>query len=723
MDFDNFAKRVDAKFNLPRPINEQHLSSYRALLRFSQDCGRSAMYFVCAFLGTACLIYASNLLELTIFSLAGAFFLFFTLMLFVAAAADSFQLKLHYQRIFQRETFGAGRWATVSSLKSLKMVTPNTQNPLPDAVALATFGHKHMLTLPIHIMAEHLAFFGPPGSGKSASFFINLARSFSFVGGAIMLDIKGEIYRYASHYYPNTYRFDLQKPEFSDRFDVFGGCKNDGKRAGQVASWMTGYDPNSQASGGENSFFIKAATAMLKCLILHLTQIMEHPTPADIFEFINDNPFDGKVNLLAEAMSNSADADVPGEWGASFAQTDPKTIGNVTITLTTALAAFRDPAVRDALRMPNEHERKRGCRVIDFFDLRKKGTGIFVVVPEGDASRLEAVVATIFACATDTLRKTGDDTNGTYSLVMLDEAGNVPLRNLSEGVGVGRGRKIIYALGYQSKTMLEKQYGRATAESILGSIGAKFFLPALTAETAEYASKLIGKTTTLQRSSTDAVGNSLDNEKLSEVGKDLMDTSDIRQMLRYTQGVAVINNAPPIRFGFPSDAKEKDTRMTEPKPFAVLDDLHSEPGFLYPVVPTFNNEVTGYPQIELPAGSLVVENPNSDYSVDRSGNSPENIGKPSASATSMLQSAPMAASAVVEADDEAVPAQTAASVPSGAVEKVGSDPASDASFAIEDYRRVVGRVTHQNESNEATTQAEVNSSPDQTNQEEDYIYN
>lgn len=573
---ESFAKRIDAKYNLPRPAHEQHLSSYRAFLRVIQDGGEGFVLIVCATLAVLCLLYAAQVLELTLYSTTGVGVVALATCAMLVAGKDCIALALPYQRIFQRETYGSNRWADVTTLKNLKLLTPRSKDPLPEAIPIATFGRKHLLTMLIHFLAEHFVFFGPPGSGKSASFFINISRAFSHVGGLLALDVKGEIYKHSAFYYENVYRFDLKTPACSDWFEILAPCRGNGKRAGQVASYMIGYDPNIQ-QGGENPFFKQAATLMLKCLILHLTAILKHPTPADIFEFIAAHPTEGKTNYLALAMSASPDPDVPGEWGAAFAQSDPRTLANVSITMLAALGPFRDPNVREALRRPTASEFERGRRMIDFTALRQKGTAIFVVVPEGEASRLESVVATLFAIATDSLRETGDDPESCYTLVMLDEAGNVPLRNLSEGVGVGRGRKIIYGLGYQNSSMPVKQYGRDTAFSILQSIGAKFFLSGVTAETAEYASRLIGKTTTMQRSSTDAVGNALDNEKLSEVGRDLMDTSEVRQMLRYTQGVAVINGAPPIRFGFPPDAKQTDTRICEPAVFSDTAEENSLP--------------------------------------------------------------------------------------------------------------------------------------------------
>src|SRR4029453_8630834 len=92
------------------------------------------------------------------------------------------------------------------------------------------------------------------------------------------------------------------------------------------------------------------------------------------------------------------------------------------------------------------------------------------------------------------------------ALVAVDEAGNIPLHNLSEALGVGRGRRCGIVLGYQNIGQLYKQHGRDGAQGILGSIGTMVFLPGLDSETAQYAARRIGRTTVLQLTSVNATG-------------------------------------------------------------------------------------------------------------------------------------------------------------------------------------------------------------------------
>src|SRR5262249_49545259 len=123
-------------------------------------------------------------------------------------------------------------------------------------------------------------------------------------------------------------------------------------------------------------------------------------------------------------------------------------------------------------------------------------------------------------------------------------------------------------LGYQNIGQLYKQHGRDGAQAILGSIGSMVFLPGLDAETAQYAAKRIGRTTVLQHTVVDAVGNMYDNDRLAETGRDLLDAAELRQMAEHTQAVAIIGCAPPVRFGFPLCAKDGPLAHALPRDIA-----------------------------------------------------------------------------------------------------------------------------------------------------------
>jgi type IV secretory pathway TraG/TraD family ATPase VirD4 len=608
---ESFSKHLDARLNLPRPANEQYLTSYKTLLRLLND-GGIGFFFLVATLASCYLFYdAFNSWGPVLPEQAYLVFVGLGLFSLLLLALDVGRLQIPYLRLTARETFGSAHWATRSDLQAAKLLTRNKDSALPEAMPLAPFGHRDYISLPIPQLAEHMVVVGPPGCGKSASFFIHLGRNFASVGGLLALDVKGEIYQHSAFCYKNVYRLDLQKPECSDYFDVFAGCKSNPTRAGQVASYIVGYDAN--APSGENPFWPQAAMLMAQAVILHLCEVFENPMPADIFTFLAANPAHVETqdekgrkvifNQLSEVMSASPSVEARERWGAAFRQLDNRTMSNVAITFLAKLAPFADSKVKAVTTIPTLGEKAEGRRTIDFRALRRPGTAIYVVVPEGEASRLETVVATFFANALDELRVSGDDPAAAYTMLLLDEAGNVPLRGLSEGVGVGRGRKIIFALGWQNIQQPQRQYGRETAMAILSSIGTKLFLPGCTGDTAEYAVGLLGQTTALQRQSRDAVGNSLDSETLSESGRSLMDASELRQMERYYQAVAVFSNQSPARLRFPPNAKDIDPRKATPHAFAPPDPMPLIPlPFQQLIMPP--NETVALPSVASPEASL-----------------------------------------------------------------------------------------------------------------------
>ena len=245
-----------------------------------------------------------------------------------------------------------------------------------------------------------------------------------------------------------------------------------------------------------------------------------------------------------------------------------KTQGGVFVGLGTKLAPLRSPHAMAVMQSVSEEEREHGLREIELRKLRDPGTAIYVIVPEGDATRYRIVLSILFGLAASITRKTSNDEGGAPVLLALDEAGNIPLHNLSEALGVGRGRRCGIVLGYQNIGQLYKQHGRDGAQAILGSIGTMVFLPGLDAETAQYAARRLGRTTVLQHTVVDATGNMFDHDRLGETGRDLLDAAELRQMAEYTQAVAIIGSAPPVRFGFPHCARGGSLARPMPRELA-----------------------------------------------------------------------------------------------------------------------------------------------------------
>ena len=434
--------------------------------------------------------------------------------------------------------------------------------------------------------------YGPPGSGKSSTFFMPVIRQFADFGGAIVLDVKGELYAYTSHYYANVYRLDIQNPIFSDWLDLFSDCRRNPDRARRIAAYMTGLDPNKSTT--KEPFWDQTATSMLAVLILLLCEYVKYPTPQDILKFLAENPKTAKrfdpilkkqvsYSPLNEAFENCPYEMARNVWKNNFSQMPEETFGSVKSNADNAMQQLISPRVTEILRPPTEKEKAMGRRRIDWTNLRKlyakdggtkKGSAVYVVISPSDAVNMDVFLRVIFSVALDTLRESAIE--GTNVIVALDEAGNVPLAKMPEGINTDRSKGICYFLGYQDKNQPVSQYGRDAAGTFLGTAGVNIFLPGVEDETAKLASERIGQTTILQRSSSDARNDGFDHEKMQEASRKLMLPQELTEMPRFMQCVVMVKGVSPIRTRIPPDAKKQDSRQSRPMPVVDQSKLSEE---------------------------------------------------------------------------------------------------------------------------------------------------
>ncbi len=544
MALDQFLKRIDARYRIPRPANALYLDSYQAGFRLMRDVGEGMLLVACG-VGTACILWQIANVLLRIGVEIHEYMLAAMPVALLISVAEALSLVIPYYRITQRLTHGSARWADVENLKALGLAHDNRRLLPPGALRIGRLTRRYELVLPFGQALRHVAIFGPPGSGKSSSFFMPMARDWANQGSAIFLDPKGELFKHTACHFRRRYRVDLSDPRLSDRWNFVSACKGDAETAHEIASIIVGFDPNKESHF--DPFWAQAETALLTAVLLHLPQIAVSPTPAMIAEYIASSD----LAWIDREMSQSPDQEARVYWGLFQKADKEKTQGGVFTGLGVKLAPFRSPHAMAVLQSISPEERARGLREIDLSDLRQPGTAIYVVIPEGDATRYQVVLSILFGLAASMTRKTSHDENGALVLLALDEAGNIPLHGLSEMLGVGRGRRVSIVLGYQNIGQLYKQHGLNGAHAILGSVGTMIFLPGLDSETAQYAVKRIGRTTVLQHTTVDSPGTSLDNERWAETGRDLIDAAELRQMAEYLQAVAITTTAPPIKFGFP----------------------------------------------------------------------------------------------------------------------------------------------------------------------------
>ncbi|MEP7342607.1 MAG: type IV secretory system conjugative DNA transfer family protein [Acidobacteriota bacterium] len=595
--FTHLCEQLDARYGIPRPAVAQHLPAYQATVFFLSVCVEGVLLIVAGMFSAWIWWKAARWLEVSIevelfchvLSLTGV----------LISWAEVASLTLPYYHIHQRSTYGTSRWADALLLKDLHLSRRKTEALKAGELPLGGLGTEYDVVLSAAHAMCHLALFGPPGSGKSATFIMNWLKVWSQTGSAIVLDPKGELYDQTAFHFENVFRIDLHEPARSDRWNFLPACRGDAEMAHEAAATILGVDANKPTTA--DPFWKEAETAALTAILLHLAQAVPRPTPAMIQELVSGY----SLADLNKMMMSSADKNVPLYWGM-FTKVEPKLQGGVLIGLGVRCASFSIPNAKAISSPITPYFAARGIRPVSFEELRRPRTAIYVVVPEGDAMRYKIVIATLFGLAASYLRKAELQMDSAPVLFSFDEAGSIPIHGLGEMVSVGRSRLMAVALGYQNIGQVYNQYGSDGGDAILGSVGTMVFLPGLDHRTAEYASKRIGQATVWQSTSVDVKeGTKFDSERTTEVGRALMDASEVRRMVKHRQAVAIIGNAPPVRFAYPSLAKLDDPPLSRrEQTFCNADSLPPPASQFQPATDSSEVVISGMTQTAARTGQL-----------------------------------------------------------------------------------------------------------------------
>lgn len=552
MSFRARLERIDADYFIPRPADEPELDSFQAARRFMQDLSTCGSFLVCSSIAAYLFFRSGQMLALDLkwmtFVLLGACFAA------LVGVFESISLAYPYYSLNQRLTHGSARWATIPELKA-KGLAHLSSEPLPPGsvrvgrLSSALNPRPYDLILGLRQLLTHTGIFGPSGSGKSATFYMNILRDWSQSGSALVMDIKGELYAHTARYFDQVYRLDLENPAYSDLWNPLPACRSNGELAHAIASIVVGYEPENMKVNDGTHYWISGETALMKALCLHLPTIAVSPTLPMIKEYLSRND----LKKLTEEMKVSEDEEAQIEWG-NFTKVDPeKTQGGVITGLNNKIAPLRSPNAMAILRTPSEEEVSRGVREIKLGDLRVPRTAIYVVLSERQASQYRILLELVFGLAAIEM-EASTEKNATPVLMALDEAGNIPPPKLQDKLKIGRFRNTPYLLGFQDVSQIKNKFQENGGKAVLAGIKNQIFLPGIDLETGAYASSLLGPTTVLSRTEVDAPGTKFDSERVSESRRDFKQAPELRRLVNYRQAIAIIDTVDPILFRFPPRA-------------------------------------------------------------------------------------------------------------------------------------------------------------------------
>ena len=548
MSFRSRIEKIDADYFIPRPADEPDLDSFHAASRFLKDVSRSGSLLLSSSIAGYLFFRSGQILNLE--------FKWMTFVLIGALSAaligvfEGVSMAYPYYSINQRLTHGSARWASIADLKA-RGLAHSSRKPLPfGAVRIGRLSsalslRQYDLILSLKHLLTHTGIFGPSDSGKSATFYMNILRDFSQFGSALVMDVKGELYAHTARYYRHVYRIDLENPARSDLWNPLPRCLGNGELAHSIASILVGYEPENMKVNDSTHYWISGETALLKALCLHLPTVALNPTLPMIKEYLSLN----ELKKLGEEMQNSTDLEARIEWGNFIKVDAEKTQGGVITGINNKLAPLRSPNAMRILRSATKEELTRGIREVSLGDLRTQGTAIYIVLSETQASEYRILLELLFGLAAIEMQSSTQK-NATPVLMALDEAGNVSPPRLQDKLKIGRFRNTPYLLGFQDVSQIKSRFQENGGKAVLAGMKNQIFLPGIDPETGAYASSMLGPTTVLSRTEVDATGTSNDAERVSESRRDLRQAPELRRLVKYRQGIAVIDTADPILFRF-----------------------------------------------------------------------------------------------------------------------------------------------------------------------------
>src|ERR1051325_7312611 len=566
MSFRTTVERIDADYFIPRPADEPDLDSFHAATRFLQDLTRGATMSFSSCAAAYLLFRSGIILDLSFKGMC--FLLMGALLVALVGLFESTSLAYPYYSINQRLTHGSARWASIGDLKA-RGLAHRADEPLPyGAVRIGRLTSpwnrkQYELILSLKQLLTHTGIFGPSDSGKSATFYMNILRDWSQWGSALVMDIKGELYAHTARHYDHVYRFDLENPELSDLWNPLPRCLKNGELAHSIASIVVGFEPENMKVNDSTHYWISGETALLKALCLHLPTVALNPTLPMVKEYLSRND----LKTLGLEMTHSEDPEAQIEW-YNFIKVDAdKTQGGVITGLNNKLGPLRSPNALRIMKSATTQELELGVREIDLAKLRIPRTAIYVVMSESQASEYRILLELIFGVAALEMQAS-TERNATPVLMALDEAGNVSPPKLQDKLKIGRFRNTPYLLGFQDVSQIKNRFQEHGARAVLAGLKNQIFLPGIDPDTGAYASSMLGSTTVLSRTEVDATGTSNDAERVSESRRDLKQAPELRRMVKYRQGIAIIDTADPILFRFLPRADRGDVATPPKRPLA-----------------------------------------------------------------------------------------------------------------------------------------------------------
>ena len=331
----------------------------------------------------------------------------------------------------------------------------------------------------------HLLFCGPTRSGKSVALTENLEQ---WQGSAVVLDIKGELYRRTSGWRSRLGDVYVLSTE--------GRASYNGTQLDPIK--LMSYSPEGLRSAAElildsqqdrDPVFAQRASILLHAAFSGAQQ--QGKAGVVYLDALMALGHEGLIRYLHALKNPEVDklltqylAFPPGEVTAERLSYD-RFLGSAYPTLVTRLAAVTTAGVKTML----------GKDGLDPKTLMQKPSTLYLTVPESELLALgPALKLTLTSLMSALIRAYDSGTRLPVPLMWgLDEAGRVPIPKLPDYLATIAGRNMSAMLFVQDLSQLRSAYGPDGASTVLANCRTQVFHPADDLDTARFVSQRTGR--------------------------------------------------------------------------------------------------------------------------------------------------------------------------------------------------------------------------------------
>lgn len=416
-----------------------------------------------------------------------------------------------------------------------------------------------------------VAVIGPSRSGKTVNVIAGLL---DWAGPAVVVSVKRDLIdatRVARDRVGTTQVFD---PSGVSGLPTEGLARWSPLRAAatprgaqKAAVALAASIPRSGVDGGAD-YWVKQAEILLTGL-LGTAALDPDCTMLDVahWVFTKDIPQKKKPNTILEILRDAKAKGTPAEQEAAAAamlqldavwKLDERVRSSVYATVQTVVQAWLDPAVDESATLADS----QGAFVdLDWLTDPTRANTLYLVAPLDDQKRLAPVLGGLLGDLKDQAYQRDIAGVGLDRplLMVIDEAGNMPLAWLPEVAATCAGIGILLVTIWQSKAQLDAAYGRLSDSVLTNHLTKVVFSGCSDAATLEYVSRLLGDEDVQRRSMSYDVAGGTGRRSVSEsVQREALTPFHLLRQVRPGEAVLIHGTLPPAHLQARQYWKEPD---------------------------------------------------------------------------------------------------------------------------------------------------------------------